>query len=172
VSITRPLLSIDRDGNSTSLTRSHSSLSLSVRIACCIIMCMRHRSAILSTQTHAHKTAGTYTTIFLQRHPVGRLSARKKNKSQSSSAFIAPRSCFFLCLWSSVGASACSQHRPDCCWDYLVVNIHTARVERRSELGLFSSFCLFLGSTAVALQAERFLLTSSQLDPQTACVRE
>jgi hypothetical protein len=50
VSITRPLLSIDRDGNSTSLTRSHSSLS--VRIACCIIMCMRHRSAILSTQTH------------------------------------------------------------------------------------------------------------------------
>jgi len=60
----------------------------------------------LNANTHAHKTAGTYTTIFLQRHPG---SARKKNKSQSSSAFIAPRSCIFFApgRWS-VAASAAS----------------------------------------------------------------
>jgi hypothetical protein len=106
VSITRPLLSIDRDGNSTSLTRSHSSLS--VRIACCIIMCMRHRSAILSTQTHTLiKRPAPTQQFFCNATPAS--SARKKNKSQSSSAFIAPRSCIFFApgRWS-VAASAAS----------------------------------------------------------------
>jgi hypothetical protein len=60
----------------------------------------------LNANTHAHKTAGTYTTIFLQRHPG---SVRKKRINLNPAQLLLRHvRVFFLLLvvGRSVGASA------------------------------------------------------------------